>query len=135
MYFRGGSSLAWGPFLLHQLTGAWYLLTQLLWPAWLSVDPDIVGLSRGWTVGAMTATVIATVVIIKTWARAPLVAWALLWTALALLPRFVFRTVDFLHEPHLYVAMPAVSLLLGHVGYQLWQWRPSWRWALPMRTT
>ena len=118
--------LGWPDFLRYQLTAVWYLASRAIWPSGFSIDHDIVGLSAWWHLGAMAATGAVAASLPRLWRTRPLVAWATIWIAIAVLPRFVFRTSEWVHEYQFYLAMPAVSLLLARAGAALWMWPPAW---------
>ena len=122
----GGSSLTWPMFMLLQLTAAWHLLVLVAWPFGFSIDHDVIGLAPAWTVFAGLATVQAIALGLWAWRRAPLLAWGLAWGAVALAPRFLFRTNEFLHEYHLYVVVAGLSVPLGVGLSRLGAWRPPW---------
>ena len=121
----GGTFFTWPEFALLQMTAIWHLLALVPWPDGFSIDHDVVGLGLKWTLVAALLTAQAVVAIAWTWRRAPVVAWALLWVAAAVLPRLVFRTNEFITEPQMYTAMAGVSVLIGAGVARLWAWRPQ----------
>lgn len=120
----GGSWYGWAEFLHLQLTATWYLLSQIVTLQHFSIDHDILALGPRWTLVAVSLTVSAALAVAATWRRTPVVAWGLAWAGVALAPRFLFRTNEWLTEPQLYLALVGPCLLLGVVAVRLWQWSP-----------
>lgn len=120
----GGSWYAWPDFLRLQVTAVWYLMSQLLTLQSFSIDHDILALGPRWTIVAVVLTVSTAILIGIAWRRHPLVAWGLAWMGLAVAPRVLFRTNDFLNEHQLYLALVGPSLLVGAAGPWLWRWCP-----------
>lgn len=125
---NGVAQVPWTDFLLLQMTALWHLLALVppssLWFTGFSIDHDIVGLAPRETVlaGLLTVQTIA----VWLWAcwHAPLVAWGLAWVAVSVVPRFIFRTSEFLTEPQMYLSMTAISLMAGAAVVRVWAWRP-----------
>lgn len=96
---------------LSQLTAWTRLLALVVWPSGFTIDHDwnwITTIPMSLTAGL--------------WACAGLIAWSYRssWSALAIgsclivvAPRLVVPLVEGLHEHHLYLVMPVVSLLIG----------------------
>ena len=120
----GGTFFAWPQFAVLQLTAAWHLLSLLLWPDGFSIDHDVLALGSGWAVAAVLLTISAGAAIALGWRRAPVVAWALAWVGITIVPRLVFRTTEFLHEYQMYLALAALSVLAGATMSRLWMWHP-----------
>lgn len=127
----GGTYFTWAEFATLQLTATWHLLSRLVWLRGFSIDHDIIGLSLVWTLAAGLLTVSAVALICWGWRRASLIAWGCAWMLLALLPRFVFRTNEFINEHQLYLALAGLSMCLGAALSQLVAWRPRLLDAAP----
>lgn len=108
-----GTSLPWVVFARVQMAGLWELLTLVVWPDGFTIDHDPLALSARWFRIAGLLTLQAGAIILATWRRAPMVAWALAWTLLAVAPRFVVPTEEFLAEQHLYLSMVGMSIGLA----------------------
>jgi hypothetical protein len=115
----GGPVFDLPTFALLQLTAVWHLLALYAWPVGLSIDHDVVGLSRHWRVAACLLTPAVAVTAVWAWRRAPLVTWAIGWLAICVAPRFVFGTSEFVHEYHLYPSIAGLSVLAG-AGVAQW---------------
>lgn len=108
----GGSPLPWAEYAVLQMTAFWHLLA--VWPfGGFSIDHDIVGLSVQWQLVSVLLTIQLVALVALTWRRQPRIAWALGWMGLAIGPRFLVRTSEFLTEPQMYLPMVGVSVLLG----------------------
>lgn len=116
----GGSVYPWTEFAQLQLGAVWRLLTLAVWPVGFSVDHDVLMLGGGWRVLADALTAGSLFLLAWAWTRAPVLAWSLAWVALAVVPRFLFPTVEFIREYQLYPAMVGVSMLLGSGLAALW---------------
>src|SRR3990167_7513295 len=73
----------------------------------------------------LSATIQAVALVALCWRRAPLVAWSLSLVAIALAPRFLFQTNEFVAERQMSTAMVGVSVLVGAGTARLWAWRPQ----------
>ena len=124
-----GTFFTWPAFALLQLTNVWSLVSRIPWTTGFSIDHDVIGLGPTWTLAAVLLTGLASGLVAWTWRRAPVVAWGLLWLAVAVLPRFLFRTNEFLTEPQLSTAMVGLSVLAGAGITAVLAWRPSSTWA------
>ena len=107
------SGLSWPEFASLQNVALWHLLALIPWPVGLSIDHDVVALSVGVQALAWTLTATAAGVTVWAWKRYPVVAWAIAWTAVAVAPRLVFSTDEFLHEYYLYPATVGISAAIG----------------------
>lgn len=119
----GGSPLPWGAYLSLQLAMLWHLLTLVVWPVGFSVDHDVLAISVtaqrvAWLLTAGCVGLLLT-------SRRSVVGWTIAWVGISVLPRFIFRTSEFLTEPQLYIAMPAISVLIG--SGLAWLWTPVWQ--------
>ena len=118
----GGPTWSFGAFVVLQVTAIWRLLALLVWPSGFSIDHDIVGLSRLWTLAAWLLTA-SSLVLALNGRRRPLVAWGLAWTGVALAPRLLFHTNEFVREYQMYLALVGPILLVSLAAVSLWQWR------------
>ena len=103
----GGSALPWGPFWIAQGSMTADLLLRTVWLGGYTIDHDALVVSP-WTLAILPLLAVYGVVV-----RRPLVTWALGVIALATLPRWVFRTSEFVTEPQLYLSMVGVATLVG----------------------
>lgn len=109
----GGSALPWPDYVALQNGQLWHLLALVVWPVGFSIDHDTLALSSLalLVAGVLTAAALALVVLL--WRRRPLVAWSLGWVLVAVAPRVVFRTSEFLTEVQLYLPFVGISVLVG----------------------
>lgn len=122
----GGSAWGWRDFLLLQATALWQLVGLLVPIGGFSIDHDPVGVSETWRIVAVMALGAVCAVVAALWRRTPLLTWCALCVGLAVLPRFLFRTSEFLTEPQMALPMVGLSVGLGAVAAWLWgQARPQ----------
>ena len=116
----GGTFLTWPHFALVQLTALWRLL--VFWPLGLSIDHDMLALTRTYGTVAVLATA-GVLGLAWMWRSALWMRYTLGWIAICVGPRFVFATNEFLNEHDLYLA--SVGLCLGVSVYaQRWLVEP-----------
>ncbi len=93
--------------LLGQIDGVSYLLSRLVWPVSLNIDP-VFPAASGWTWGlAGKALVLGSLLTAGTWSlrRRPWLGLGILWFFLHLLPtNSIVPRLDVANERHLYVA-------------------------------
>src|SRR3990167_1275553 len=123
--YAGGSFFSWPEYALLQLVAVWRLLALVPWPDGFSIDHDVVGLAPPIGILAVLATIQAVALVALCWRRAPLVAWSLSLVAIALAPRFLFQTNEFVAERQMMTAMVGVSILVGAGTARLWAYRPQ----------
>lgn len=121
----GGASLPWTESTLLQLGALWHLVWLVVWPVGLSIDHDALAVSPLALRGAVVLTGLALGVACGVWRTVPCVAWGVLWVAIALLPRFVVRTSEFVTEPQMYLPMVGISVIFGAALTWLWSPGPS----------
>lgn len=119
----GGTSLPWTQFVLLQNAAIWDLLTLFVRMRGFTIDHDPLAFSIVWQMTTAALTGVSVLTIGLTWRRHPLVAWTLAWVGVALAPRFLFPTEEFVAEHHLILAM--VGLSLGAAATARAAWR-SW---------
>ena len=119
----GGPSLPWGAWLSLQHAQLWHLVALVvqspLWRKGFSIEHDALSLSPWAQLVAGLCSV--QMVALAIWGRWPRLTWAVGWVILSLAPRFVFRTSEFVSEPHLYLPMAGISVGLGCLAVWLWQ--------------
>lgn len=120
----GGPDVPWTEFVVRQLGLTWALLLRLIWPTGLSIDHDALSLGPLWLLLATLLTIQAAVVAAWSWRRRPLLAWAITWVAVALAPRLVIGSNEFLAERHLYLPLVGVSIWFGALTAR-WLTTPS----------
>ena len=122
----GGTGMAWIEYARYQLTALTYLLWHLVDWRGLSIDHDIIALSNYWALIGGLLAIHGIALVALTWRRAPLIAWAIGWLALSVLPRFLFPTNEWLRESQLYLGIAGLSVPLG--ALLAWPWTvPVWR--------
>lgn len=119
----GGPDVVWAEFTVRQLGLAWALLTRFVWPVGFSIDHDALTLSAAALSLALVATGGVIALIATTWRRRPLLAWSLAWVAVALAPRLLVGTNEFLAERHLYLPLVGLSVVTG-TGVARWLTAP-----------
>ena len=109
----GGSELPWSEFVVRANGVIWQIQASLVTLSGFAIEHDAVTLPLWWLAlsAAMTAAVGAGAVL--AWRRQPIVAVALTWWLVALLPRLLIPTSEFSTERHLYVAQLGPAILLG----------------------
>ena len=118
---------SWG---LIQASAVWRLVVLSVWPAWLSVSPDM---PPSFWLGAWSAVLLAGLLESAWRARhqAPLFTFGVLWCAVVAAPRFIVRTpLSPFNEHQWYLALPGVACcvlagieaLAAHV--EQWRGRP-----------
>lgn len=121
----GGTMFGWPDFLMLQTAAIWQLLVLAVpSPLWLtgwSIEHDPIAVSDLWRItSAVSAGVAVAIVAIFCRRRRALVTWSGLWVIIALLPRFLFRTNEFVAEYHMYLPMVGISLGLGALSQHMW---------------
>lgn len=110
----GGSAYGAYDFLTLQFTALWRLLTLIAWPVGFSIDHDPVATSPLWRVLAVALTACAvTLAAIAHDLNLRGLLWVLGWVGLAVLPRLVFQTSEFMTEPQMYLLLSGVCVSLG----------------------
>lgn len=110
---RGGPDVPWTEFVVRQIGLTWGLLVTLVTARGFSIDHDALALSWPWLVGSVVATGAVTTLIVWAWRRHRVLAWSLAFTAIAVAPRLVVPTNEFIAERHLYLAMVGPAVLFG----------------------
>lgn len=106
---------SWGLWWRWEALGVWRLASLWIWPAHLSVDPDLVhvGVLPG-VCAALSLLILGLLTIHALWRDQPptLALVALGWCLVVLLPRFALRVpLSVLNEHHGYALLPAWSML------------------------
>lgn len=109
----GGSVLSVQEYAIRQAGMVWKFLVMAIWPVGLSIDHDVLQFGRAWLVLSVVGVIAAIVLAVVTWRRSPATTWAVSWVALALAPRFLLRTNEFLNEPQVYLAFIGVWTALS----------------------
>ena len=130
----GGSAVPLSEFLILQLAATWHLLLLVVpSPLWLhswSIDHDALAIGMVGQVSAVMVTGGALAVVAALWRITPALTWAVLWVAVALLPRFLAPSSEFVTEPQMALPMVGISVGLGVWASRLWAWRPSTQKAI-----
>jgi len=113
----GGPMVVWPTFVAKQLGLVWALLAQNVTLTGFAIDHDALALSDPWVLLSLLASLQVVVVIGLTWKRAPVVAWGLGLAVIALLPRLVIGSNEFIAERQMYLPdVGVVSVLAAIVG-------------------
>lgn len=110
---NGGTGATWTDYLLWQSTALVGLVSRIAVPHGFTIDHDWIAVSRAQQLASWALVLVTVYVGVAVWRTRPMLAWALGWLLLSVLPRFVFRQSDLLHEQHLYLGMAGVSIGLG----------------------
>ena len=125
----GGSPLFWPQFLVLQLSALWHLLALVPpspeWRSGFSIDHDVLAIGAAGQVTAVMLTGLVLAVAAALWRVSAMTVWVVGWVSVALLPRFVVRSSEFVTEPQMYLSMVGISLGLGVLAARLWAWRSS----------
>lgn len=109
----GGSVWAWPDFAVLQATALWRLLALIVWPVGLSIDHDVLALPAWSHLLALGLTAGMLAIAVWGWKRAPMLAFAIGWLLIAVAPRFIFATNEWIAERQIYPAMVGLCLLLS----------------------
>lgn len=104
----GGSVLSVQEYALYQAGMVWKFLVMTVWPVGLSIDHDVLQFGTTWLALSAFGVVVAVVIAVLAWRVSPATTWAVGWMALALAPRFLVRTNEFLSEHQMYLALIGV---------------------------
>lgn len=109
----GGMAHTWPMYARLQATQLAELLTLAVWPAGLSIDHDPVAVPLALQ-GVAVALVLGLIaLVVWAWRRHPMVAWALGFVLIAVAPRFVVGSSEFLKEYQFVLATVGLSVWLG----------------------
>lgn len=117
----GGSVLAVQTYALLQAGMVWKFLLLALWPSALSIDHDVLQFGTVWLALSALGLAGALAVAVRCWREAPTVTWTVGWVALALAPRFLMRTNEFLNEHQMYLALIGVWVALAVSAVHGWR--------------
>jgi len=123
----GGATLAWSEMFVRQIAAVTRLLALVVWPVGFSVDHDMLALGEEWRVGGVWLLTAGAIGLFLAWHRSPGAAFSLGWMALAIGPRLVFHTTEWINEHQMYLAMAGVSWLGGLALQAFWH-RKSLTW-------
>ncbi len=128
LYLYGLTRRSVGDNLLTQVNGVAYLVSRLLLPHRLNIDPDLPGLSKWSPALAAEAALLASLCALGVLAlrRRPLAGFGLLWFFLQLLPtNSIIPRLDVANERHLYLAGWGLFLAAGGVLAEAWRAKPG----------
>jgi hypothetical protein len=113
-------------FLYWQLVALGHLLALVADPRWLSIDHGVTTLGVGWQVWAVALALLAPCAAVY-YRRQPIVPWTIGWVGLAVAPRLLFRSNEWMSEHQLYLAMAGLSVGLGAAWAALarLEWAPG----------
>tara|TARA_R110002020_G_scaffold145908_1_gene320188 strand:- start:894 stop:2006 length:1113 start_codon:yes stop_codon:yes gene_type:complete len=126
----GGSTVSWWQFVGTQIGACLYLLSKVAWPAGLSIDHDMVTLSIMWGLLGSWLTFLSIVVMVMLWHQksARVAIWANGWLIISVVPRIFVPQYDWMVERHLYLAMVALSCVVGLLLEALWRGKDGTVW-------
>lgn len=119
---QGVILMPWSEFLPRQTAAVWHLLRPDVWLWGLTIDHDMAALSGRTQFLSLLLTGQMLVLAGVAFRRWPVLAWAIGWVTLSIVPRMLFRTHEWITEAQLYLAMVGLSVLSGRVAYALWTW-------------
>lgn len=110
----GGAVLPWREFAPLQAVALWRLLLLVVWPVGFSIDHDTLALAAwGPTASALCVGAVLWVGLSAWRGEWSLGVWVTGWIAIALVPRFMFPSSEFVNEHQLYLAMSGLCVWLG----------------------
>lgn len=119
----GGSTFAWSTYAWLQWTQVCRLLALVVWPVGFTLDHDVAAYGPLWAAVAGIGMLTAVAVALMAWlGRARLLGWTLAWMAIALAPRLLFRTNEWVHEYQTYPAMVGLCIGLGALLALAYAW-------------
>lgn len=118
----GGAAVPWVAWLSLQNAALWHLLALVVWPIGFSMDHDALAFGARVQVVSVCLSAAALFLGMACWHRGRLIAWSLGLIVLAVLPRFVFRTSEFITEAQMYLPMVGTSAMAG--AGLAWAWAP-----------
>jgi hypothetical protein len=109
----GGLFMSWPEFVVRQNGLMWKLAALWVWPDGFTIDHDAWALSAGWL--AFSAIATGAMLIMAVWAlpRCPVMTWSLGWVLLALAPRVLIGSSEFISERQMYLPLVGVSVGVG----------------------
>lgn len=124
MRHLGGEASVYAPpeFVLIQAAGLWRLLALFVVPHGFTIDHDPVALTWSWQIAGVCLSTIGLVSLVLAWRRAPRLAWVLGWVSLAVAPRFLAQSAEWIHEYHLYLASVGLSVGAGILAMSFLTW-------------
>ena len=117
-----GSSVSVQEYAVLQAALVWKFLVMVMWPTGLTVDHDVAAFGLTWLALSAVGIGAALIVAVVAWRRAPMVTWTIGWVALALAPRFMVRSGEFLNEHQVYLAMIGAWIGIATLSARLWGW-------------
>jgi hypothetical protein len=84
------------------------LRRAVVWPSDFTIDHDWLAATT-----PLAFVGLAALIVLAGWQRSSLIGLGLTWALLAVLPRFLFRQWEGLHEQHVYLSMAGLCLPLG----------------------
>lgn len=121
-------------FLTVQAAGLWRLLALFVWPTGLAFDHDPWALGLAWRIAGVVGSVSAVVIAVAFARRSPRVAWCLGWVAIAVAPRFLTQTSEWIHEYQFYPASVGLCVVAGVLVISFAEWITPERIALSWPT-
>lgn len=120
----GGAQFPWPQFVAMQASMVTRLLSFWIDPSGFTIDHDAPSLlASGWLVAGGLLAIVAAIAVVVSWRAFPILAWAIGWVAIALSPRFLFPTNEFVHEYQMYTANLGISLLVGVLASSFLTWQ------------
>ena len=116
----GGSFLAVRDYAVLQVGMIWKYMVMALWPIGQTIDHDALALGPVWLALSAAGCVLVLIAAWALWRRWPTMAWSITWVVVALAPRLVVRTSEFITEPQMYLALIGVWIGLSSAAIGAW---------------
>ena len=116
-----GSFLPVQQYALFQGGMVWKFLIMALWPVGLTIDHDVLLFGQAWLALSAIGIGAALTLAMCIWRWSPSTAWVIGSVAIALAPRFLFRTNEFLNEHQIYTAFAWVWIAVAVVIDRAWR--------------
>lgn len=119
--WTSGSVLSAPEYALRQAGMVWKFLLLACWPSALTIDHDVMALGSIWLALSALGVTVAALSAVATWRRTPAITWTVGWVAIAVAPRFLVGTNEFLNEHQMYMALIGVWIAIATSATHAWR--------------
>lgn len=123
----GGTAYAWPVYARLQAAQLAELLTLAVWPIGLSLDHDPYAVPLALQVASVALVLGLVALVVWAWHRQPMTAWAIGVVLIAVAPRFLVGSSEFLKEYQFVLASVGLSVWLGSAVAASLEMAPAWR--------